>query len=544
MNYQLAQRSFVSIIRRVSSAKKNYYGTSCSTSTLAFKFHGQNQDQYHTRGHLSRKKDSILIAKQFGPFSGRMQARRSISSSRISAKQINPFLLADIGEGIAEVEMMQWFVSEGESVKQFDRICEVQSDKATVEITSRYDGVVSKVHHEVGDMVKVGDALIDIEVEGDENESPGVGGSGESPEPSKTVLSSHVAQDEQITMPDKKIKISSDSNPNATILTTPAVRRIAKENDIDLSYVTPTGPKGRILKADVLDYIKHGGNVVASGHYQTTHHVTNIPPLSPHASNDDDSFTPAPTNPNIAQSGSVLRPTAPTVVPVRGMMRLMVKSMNESLKVPHFGYKDEIIMDNLTDVRNLMKPIAMERGIKLSYMPFLLKACSLALLQYPIINSSLSADEKEVIMHHDHNLGIAMDTPKGLLVPVIKYCQQKSIYEIAMELNQLQVIGSEGKLAGEHLEGCTMSLSNIGSIGGTYMHPVIVPPQVAIGAVGSVKAVPRYTDASLTKVEPTRVMNISWSGDHRVIDGATMARFSNLMKQYIENPSTMVGDMR
>ena len=186
----------------------------------------------------------------------------------------------------------------------------------------------------------------------------------------------------------------------------------------------------------------------------------------------------------------------------------------------------------------------MERGIKLSYMPFLLKACSLALLQYPIINSSLSADEKEVIMHHDHNLGVAMDTPKGLLVPVIKYCQQKSIYEIAMELNQLQVIGSEGKLAGDHLEGCTMSLSNIGSIGGTYMHPVIVPPQVAIGAVGSVQAVPRYTDASLTKVEPTRIMNISWSGDHRVIDGASMARFSNLMKQYIENPSTMVGDMR
>ena len=547
MNTKLSYRSITSILHQVSLGRKDYYHISRGLSTLQV----GNQIKYFScseREKQIQRSPWRTTIMNHSPLVLRVPTTiRSISHSRITDKKINPFLLADIGEGIAEVEMMQWFVSEGESVKQFDRICEVQSDKATVEITSRFDGVINKIHHEVGDMVKVGDALIDIEVEGDESDHSGStqeGGESKESSSSKPVLSSHVAQDEQITMPDQKIKISSASDPNATILTTPAVRRLAKENDIDLSYVTPTGPKGRILKSDVLDYIKHGGNVVATGHYQTTHHVTNIPPTSPHTSNNDDSTKASSMNPNITDTGSIARPTAPTVVPVRGMMRLMVKSMNESLKVPHFGYKDEIIMNNLTDVRNMMKPIALERGIKLSYMPFLLKACSLALLQYPIINSSLSADEKEVIMHNDHNLGVAMDTPKGLLVPVIKYCQQKSIYEIAMELNQLQVIGSEGKLAGEHLEGCTMSLSNIGSIGGTYMHPVIVPPQVAIAAIGSVQVIPRYTDASLTKVEPARIMNISWSGDHRVIDGATMARFSNLMKQYIENPSTMVGDMR
>merc|ERR1719443_157524 len=186
--------------------------------------------------------------------------------------------------------------------------------------------------------------------------------------------------------------------------------------------------------------------------------------------------------------------------------------------------------------------MAAEFGIKLSYMPFIIKAVSLALNDHPILNASMSEDETELIYHEDHNIGVATDTPHGLLVPNIKAVQNLSVLEIAAELNRLHQAGLQNKLTPKDIKGGTFSLSNIGSIGGTYAKPVIMPPQVAIGAIGRIQKLPRFDHHD--NVVAAHIMNVSWSADHRIIDGATMARFSNQMKTYVENPTSMILDLR
>jgi 2-oxoisovalerate dehydrogenase E2 component (dihydrolipoyl transacylase) len=200
---------------------------------------------------------------------------------------------------------------------------------------------------------------------------------------------------------------------------------------------------------------------------------------------------------------------------------------------------------------------AKKQNIKFSYMPLMLKAASLALLDFPMLNASVNKDATEITYYASHNIGIAMDTAKGLVVPVIKDIQNKSIMEIAQDINRLQAAASENKLTEADLQGGTFTLSNIGSIGGTYMTPVLVVPQVCIGALGKFQIMPKYvkSDGSAGEpsmddilsgaavAKPSTIMNISWSADHRVVDGATMARFSNQWKKYIEAPNMMLTKM-
>jgi 2-oxoisovalerate dehydrogenase E2 component (dihydrolipoyl transacylase) len=194
-------------------------------------------------------------------------------------------------------------------------------------------------------------------------------------------------------------------------------------------------------------------------------------------------------------------------------------------------------------------------GVKITYMPFFIKATSLALTKYPIMNSTINVEQMTVTYHTSHNIGVAVDTNKGLVVPVIPNCQKKSIIDIAIELNRLlSLLAMEGKgLVLENEIGhataaaaaaATFTLSNIGSIGGTYKSPIIEPPQVAIGALGKIQRVPRFVNDTSDIVESVHVMTISWGGDHCLVDGATMARFSNTFKSYIENPVSMMFDMR
>merc|ERR1712062_437802 len=215
---------------------------------------------------------------------------------------------------------------------------------------------------------------------------------------------------------------------------------------------------------------------------------------------------------------------------------------NEALKIPHFGYKDEIDMTKLVELRKQFKKLGEKRGTKVTYMPVILKACSLGLTQYPILNSNFDPVKETITYKADHNIGVAMDTPQGLLVPNIKKIQTLSVFEIAEELNRLQELGIKGKLGESDLKSGTFSLSNIGSIGGTYAKPVIMPPQVAIGAIGRIQKLPRFDHHDT--VVAAHIMNVSWSADHRIIDGATMARFSNQMKTYVENPTSMILDLR
>ncbi|XP_063508643.1 lipoamide acyltransferase component of branched-chain alpha-keto acid dehydrogenase complex, mitochondrial isoform X1 [Pongo pygmaeus] len=462
--------------------------------------------------------------------------------------QVVQFKLSDIGEGIREVTVKEWYVKEGDTVSQFDSICEVQSDKASVTITSRYDGVIKKLYYNLDDIAYVGKPLVDIETEALKDSEEDV------------VETPAVSHDEHTHQEIKGRKT----------LATPAVRRLAMENNIKLSEVVGSGKDGRILKEDILNYLEKQTGAI-------------LPPspkveIMPPPPKPKDMTVPIPVSKPPILTGK------DKTEPIKGFQKAMVKTMSAALKIPHFGYCDEIDLTELVKLREELKPIAFARGIKLSFMPFFLKAkqqmnpkgnrmmarkmprkvkqscstptlqtgqpptttielaASLGLLQFPILNASVDENCQNITYKASHNIGIAMDTEQGLIVPNVKNVQICSIFDIATELNRLQKLGSVGQLSTTDLTGGTFTLSNIGSIGGTYAKPVIMPPELAIGALGSIKAIPRFNQKG--EVYKAQIMNVSWSADHRVIDGATMSRFSNLWKSYLENPAFMLLDLK
>lgn len=417
-------------------------------------------------------------------------ARRSrLFHSSPALLKTQEFLVAAVGEGISEVEIMEWYVKPGDTVDEFDKVCDVQTDKATVEITSRFAGTIKSLNYNVGDAAKVGSSLVTMDVSDDATDAAEA--APVSAEEAKSIS-------DPLHIPSRK-----QPTPSDKVLTTPAVRRIARENNVDLSLITATGPNGRLLKHDVLQYLDRDAVPV-----QTT--ATAF--------------------------------TEDTVVPVSGLQRVMVKTMTAAASVPSLGLCDDIVMNELVEIRASLKEEAAKQGIKLSYLPFMIKATSLALGKFPIVNSWFETGSDSYTMKGAHNIGLAMDSPRGLIVPNIKNIQSRSILEIASELNRLQSLAMESKLGQEDLRDGTFTLSNIGTISGTYASPILFVPQVVIGALGRLDTVPRYdTNGNIVK---TSVMPVSWTADHRIIDGATIGRFSKEFKRYLETPSAMLLELK
>ncbi|XP_073700316.1 lipoamide acyltransferase component of branched-chain alpha-keto acid dehydrogenase complex, mitochondrial [Garra rufa] len=462
---------------------------------------------------VSRPHSYSLIARQ---------QHRFFRTSYVAARPIMPFKLSDIGEGIMEVTVKEWYVKEGDKVSQFDSICEVQSDKASVTITSRYDGIIRKLYYDVDSIALVGNPLVDIETEPGQVEGP----------QEDVVETPAMSQEEHTHQEIKGHKTQA----------TPAVRRLAMENNIKLSEIIGTGKDGRILKEDILNFLaRQTGAILPPAPFQE---ICPPPPSAVAPS------TPAAKPKEKMTPPSIPTPTIPKPVftgkdhtePIKGFQKAMVRTMSAALKIPHFGYKDEVDLSQLVRLRSELKGLTESRGVKLSYMPFFIKAASLGLLHFPILNSSLDENCTNITYKAAHNIGLAMDTSQGLLVPNVKNVQMLSVFEIAVELNRLQTLGSAGQLGTADLTGGTFTLSNIGSIGGTYAKPVILPPEVAIGALGKIQVLPRFNHKG--DVVKAHIMNVSWSADHRIIDGATMCRFSNLWRSYLENPSSMVLDLK
>uniref|UniRef100_A0A8C6WWS9 Dihydrolipoamide acetyltransferase component of pyruvate dehydrogenase complex n=1 Tax=Neogobius melanostomus TaxID=47308 RepID=A0A8C6WWS9_9GOBI len=428
-------------------------------------------------------------------------AWRTLHTNTVNYGPVVQFKLSDIGEGIMEVTVKEWYVKEGDKVSQFDSICEVQSDKASVTITSRYDGVIRKLYYEVDATAQVGMPLVDIETE------------------SKVIQEEDVVETPAMDQEEHTHQEIKGHKTQAT----PAVRRLAMENNIKLSEVVATGKDGRILKEDILNFLsKQTGAILPPAPMQ---HIQTPPPIPV-------AIKPAPAMPKPMFTGKDV------TEPLKGFHKAMVKTMTAALKIPHFGYCDEVDLSRLVRVRKDLQPVTQAQGVKLSYMPFFIKAASLGLLHFPSLNASLDDACQNITYKASHNIGLAMDTSQGLLVPNVKNVQMLSVLEIALELNRLQTLGAAGQLGTADLTGGTFTLSNIGSIGGTYAKPVILPPEVAIGALGKIQILPRF-DAS-GQVTAAHIMKVSWSADHRIIDGATMCRFSNLWREYLETPEQML----
>ncbi|CAF3387292.1 unnamed protein product [Rotaria sp. Silwood1] len=443
----------------------------------------------------------------------------SISSSWLSPPVVQ-FKLADIGEGIREVEVIEWYVQVGDNVKQFDKICEVQSDKANVTIISRYGGTIVKLHHKVSDTAKVGQPLVDIKLEHDIDVLTGT----------KTAT---------IMLEDTYDNVSLNKNSLANILATPTIRQMAKELQISLSDVQGTGKDGRILKEDLIHF--------KSAKSTSSKITPTIAPPSPTTVKQTAIFRPAP----IPSSSSLKRITSHSQTisitdrhePIKEIRKAMVQTRIQANTIPHFIYGDEYDMTQLVKLRKKWKNQS-DNKLKLSYMSFIIKACSQILLHYPILNAHVDLKCETITYKGSHNIGIAMDTKDGLLVPNIKNVQQLSITQIENELNRLQQLAQNGKLSTEDLTNGTFSLSNIGAIGGTYAVPILLLPQVAMGTFGKIirQAVPEENDESSSDSEKCyssrirSMMSVSWSADHRVIEDATVAQFSNQLKFLLENP--------
>jgi 2-oxoisovalerate dehydrogenase E2 component (dihydrolipoyl transacylase) len=428
--------------------------------------------------------------------------------------------------GIRECEIIQWFVEPEARVEEFDKICEVQSDKASVEIPSRFTGVIKKLHYESGEMAIVGKPLVDIDVQEDIMEKDPGGAapwddhnsttSSASPiKPSK--LSQHLVMGDQTSPPIKKGK-------HAT-LAAPAVRHLTRALDVDISSVIGTGKDGRVMKEDVYRFAEA----------RDLSSATTSEPIS----------TPCSISSPVFDDG----PQKETAVALSNIQVQMFKTMTRSLTIPHFLYADEIDFSSLTSLRHrLNKSLANFRNetTKLSFLPFIIKAVSLSLHQYPILNARAEIDSStskpSLLMRSQHNIGIAMDTPHGLLVPVIRNVASLDILSIAAELSRLQSLASAGKLTASDLSGGTITVSNIGNIGGTYVSPVIVEKEVAILGIGKIRAVPAFDDNG--NVIKKHICNFSWSADHRVVDGATLARAAEVLRRFVEEPDCMMVHLR
>jgi 2-oxoisovalerate dehydrogenase E2 component (dihydrolipoyl transacylase) len=224
---------------------------------------------------------------------------------------------------------------------------------------------------------------------------------------------------------------------------------------------------------------------------------------------------------------------------MRGIKAAMAKQMLASVTtIPHFTVSDELVMDELIALRQALKPQFEKEGVKLSFMPFFIKALSLALHEFPVVNSRLNKDETELHYLRSHNIGMAVDSKIGLLVPNIKNVQNLSLFEVAKECDRIIASAREGKLSNADLSNGTISISNIGAIGGMTATPVINKPEVAIVALGKTQKLPRFDETG--EVFAQSIMMLNWSGDHRVIDGATMVRFNNLWMSYLQSPQLML----
>ena len=389
------------------------------------------------------------------------------------------FKFPDVGEGIAEAEIVRWLVKEGDWVKEDQDLVEVETDKAIVTLNSPHTGKVTKLHGNEGEVIKVGDLLTTFE--------DGAEGTGLRPEKkdSGTVVGA-LGDDEAVEIV-------------RPVQATPAVRALAKQLGVDLAHIKGTGPGGRITREDVerdAGKIAHPASTVADSH------------------------------------GAVEK------IPLRGIRRTVAKRMAEASKrVAEVTIWEDADISDLELVRAKEQKVAEANGVKLTYLPFLIKALLPALKAHPYLNASLDEDAEEIILKKYYNIGIAVDTSDGLVVFVIKATDQKNILDLAKEIATLAEKARLRKIDLSDLKGSTFTLTNYGVVGASYGTPIINHPEVAILGLGKVedRAVVRNGQIAVR-----RIMPLSLAFDHRVIDGVEAGRFLKVVIQHLEDPNLML----
>ena len=544
---------------------------------------------------------------------------------------VKEFKLPDVGEGVAEGELVTWLVKPGDRVEEDQPVAEVETDKALVEVPSRYDGVVEELFVEEGEMVPVGDVIISFRVDGD------------GAEPTADDTGSDEVDDTDGAGDDADgLDAESEAEPETSSGRTfapPSVRRLARELGVDIAAVEGSGPGGRISDGDVRAHAESSGSAgsgpsgeddssgpkpvdIGSGDRKSavskrggsadddtrgddarstgvdpagrettlatpaTRKVArelgvDIDDVPTDATREGEPFvdeaavrayaeagtaavpattdsepapepepTPASAGGSSGGSGSADASTdrEPETVPYRGVRRTIGKQMERSkFTAPHVTHHDTAEVDALVEAREQLKPKAEARDVKLTYMPFVMKAIVAGLKEHPYLNSELREDDEEIVLKKEYNLGIAVATDAGLMVPVVKGVDEKGIFELAEEVNDLATRARERKIKPAEMKGGTFTITNFGAIGGEYATPIINYPETAILGLGAIEERPVVRDRSAvddgflddeegTTVVPAPTLPLSLSIDHRVVDGAIAAEFANTVMEHLENP--------
>lgn len=406
------------------------------------------------------------------------------------------FKFPDIGEGVHEGEIVKWMVKEGDFVKEHDVLVKIETDKAVVEVPSPKDGVILKIYHKEGEKIQVGDVLVTLGEKGERVSERPVA---KVPEASKPYTASVVGY-----LPEK---------PEAAgqILATPATRRLAKELGVDISKIKGSGLGGRITDDDVR---KTTGGKVAP----TAQVTAKLERKAPYVTFD--------------KYGSVLR------IPIRGVRKSIAEKMTKSAStIPHAVAMGDADVTELTSVREKAKIDAEKKGVKLTFMPYVIKAILASMKQNPYLNSSFDDETQEILVKKYFNIGIAVDTTEGLMVFVLKNADKKAIFDLAKESQELAEKARNREISLEDLKGSTFTITNWGSIGGTYGMPIINYPEAAILGLGRIQEKPVVKDG---KIVVRKMLPLSISFDHRVVDGAQVARFLDDLVRYLEDPNSLL----
>ncbi len=402
------------------------------------------------------------------------------------------FALPEIGEGVYEAELVRWLVEPGASVKPGQNLLEVMTDKATMEVPAPFAGNITALKAEPGQTIKVGQVLLDYTPSG---------------QPAAVAAAARFEASSPVPVPARVDSNGVTVSPTPLyVKAAPSVRQMARKLGVDLTAIRGSGPEGRILIEDLSRQVRPPVG-------------RDMPPSRPEPKLD------------LGRPG--------TRIKMVGLRKLVAEHMVRSTTtIPHYSYVDECEVTDLVRLRTSLKDAYARAGVKLTYLPFFVKAAVAALKEVPIVNSSLDEKAGEIVLHDRYSVGIAVATPGGLIVPVVKDADKKDLGSIAREIDRLSAEARAGKSRREDLRGGTFTITSVGNIGGLFSAPVINHPEVGILGLGKVVRRPVFDEYD--RVRPAEMIYLSLSFDHRVVDGAVGAAFTNAIIRHLTNPALLL----
>ncbi|MBN6188463.1 2-oxo acid dehydrogenase subunit E2 [Aneurinibacillus sp. BA2021] len=439
-------------------------------------------------------------------------------------------LMPQLGESVTEGTIAKWLVKPGDKVKKYEPLCEVTTDKVNAEVPSTIEGTVTELVAEEGDTLAVGGLICYIDAEGGAAEAPQAA----QPAPTQETVSEMPAAESPKTPPASAPKQSDAAAVKAAGKRySPAVLRLAQENDIDLAQITGTGKEGRITRKDVLAFIEQGGAAAQPAMAAPSVQETEAQPAQPAVQTETVAqAAPAPSVRPASSAPNVSSYPGDTEIPVTNIRKTIASRMVQSKhEAPHAWTMVEVDMTNLVKLRNRVKAeFKAKEGFNLTFLPFFIKAVVESIKEFPIMNSVWAGDK--IIMRKNINISIAVATDDALFVPVIKDADQKSIFGLARSVDELAAKTRNGKLSMEDMSGGTFTVNNTGSFGSVLSAPIINQPQAAIVSMESIVKRPVVIDDMIAIRD---MANLCLSLDHRVLDGLVCGRFLQSVKQKLES---------